>query len=318
MENGKIAKTTALIDSGATICCINLHFSRRMNWPLEKLQQPMNAQNTDGANNVGGMICYQIKLHLRINGKNSTQYFFILNLGKKNNIILGCPWLMKNNPHINWTTRKVHLVGTHVPQHDQPEIIEQRYLLWYLRVVKQDESEYTTWIYAQQQNAATLWQVLEENHPHIWKLTLSMALAQATEKVEQKLPPQYAKYAKVFNEPGDGELLCGLRNQISSSAHSSVVQGHVEFQGLLDGWQWAKAHRSWAPTVIKRGSSVLRSPWVTKGGLLPEGQLWVQRVSNEAPVKQLSRKGCYSLEGQSHSCRIVMETRDKRELKRRD
>ena len=51
----------------------------------------MNAQNTDGTNNVGGMIHYQIKLHLRINGKNSTQYFFVLNLGKKNNIILECP-----------------------------------------------------------------------------------------------------------------------------------------------------------------------------------------------------------------------------------
>ena len=27
-------------------------------------------------------------------------------------------------------------------------------------------------------------------------------------------------------------LLCSLRNQISSSAHSSVVRGHVEFQTL--------------------------------------------------------------------------------------
>ena len=33
-----------------------------------------------------------------------------------------------------------------------------------------------------------------------------MALAQAAEKVELKLPPQYAKYAKVFDEPGEGEL----------------------------------------------------------------------------------------------------------------
>ena len=33
-----------------------------------------------------------------------------------------------------------------------------------------------------------------------------MALAQAAEKVEQKLPLQYAKYAKVFNEPKEGEL----------------------------------------------------------------------------------------------------------------
>ena len=27
MENRKITKTTALINSGATICCINLHFT---------------------------------------------------------------------------------------------------------------------------------------------------------------------------------------------------------------------------------------------------------------------------------------------------
>ena len=33
-----------------------------------------------------------------------------------------------------------------------------------------------------------------------------MALAQATKKVEQKLPPQYTQYAKVFNKPGEGEL----------------------------------------------------------------------------------------------------------------
>ena len=35
---------------------------------------------------------------------------------------------------------------------------------------------------------------------------LSTALAQAAEKVEQKLPPQYAKYAKVFEEPKDRKL----------------------------------------------------------------------------------------------------------------
>ena len=144
------------------------------------------------------MICYQIKLHLRINGKNMTQHFFMLNLGKKNNIILGYPWLTRNNPHINWTTGEVHLVGTPIPRHDEPKILEQRYLLQYLGAVEQNESEYATQIYAQQQNAATLCQVLGDDNPHIRKLTLSMALAQATEKVEQKLPPQYAKYAKVF------------------------------------------------------------------------------------------------------------------------
>ena len=159
-ENRKITETTALIDSGATICCIDLHFTRRMNWPLEKLWRPMYTQNADGTNNKGGMIHYQIKLHLRIDGKNSTQHFFMLNLGKNNNIILGYPWLTRNTPCINWTTGEVHLMGTPIPQHNEPEVIEQQYLQWYLGVVKWDESEYAAWIYTQQRNTATLWRAL--------------------------------------------------------------------------------------------------------------------------------------------------------------
>ena len=103
-EDGKITETTALIDSGETICCINLHFTKRMKWPLEKLQWPMYAQNTNGTSNMGGMICYQVKLHLRINRRNLTQYFFMLNLGRKNNIILG--YCQVRNLHLNSACRR--------------------------------------------------------------------------------------------------------------------------------------------------------------------------------------------------------------------
>ena len=102
------------------------------------------------------MICYQIKLHLRIDERNLIQDFFVLNLRKKNNVILGYPWLMKNNPQIDWTTGEVHMLGTPVPRHDHPEIIEQWYLLWYLGAVEHDKSEYTVQIYAQQRNTTIL------------------------------------------------------------------------------------------------------------------------------------------------------------------
>ena len=62
MENGTIAKTTALIDSGETICCIDHDMVRRMKWPLEKLHRPMYTQNADGTNNSRGMIQHQVKL----------------------------------------------------------------------------------------------------------------------------------------------------------------------------------------------------------------------------------------------------------------
>ena len=56
MENRKITETTALIGSGTTICCIDLHFARRMKWPLIQLGKPIHAQNVDGTYNKGGMI----------------------------------------------------------------------------------------------------------------------------------------------------------------------------------------------------------------------------------------------------------------------
>ena len=113
---------------------------------------------------------------------------------------------MNNNLWIDWGTREVHMIGTPIPFHDKPEVVEQWYLLWYLSAMEKDESELAARIYAQQRNAATLWWVLGENHPHIQQLMLSTTLAQAVEKVEQKLPPQHAKYTTVFNEPHDGRL----------------------------------------------------------------------------------------------------------------
>ena len=37
MEGGDKTETTALVDSGAMICCIGINFARRMKWLLEKL-----------------------------------------------------------------------------------------------------------------------------------------------------------------------------------------------------------------------------------------------------------------------------------------
>ena len=167
MENGKIAETTALVDSGATICCIDLHFVRRMKWPLQKLRKPIQARNADGTSNKGGMIQYQVDLNLRIEGRNSLQCFFIMDLGNKNTVILGHPWLTRTNPLINWTARIVRMRGTPIPRHDDPKILEQRYLLRYLHAIEKDNSELAARVYAQQRNMATLHRVLGKDHPHI-------------------------------------------------------------------------------------------------------------------------------------------------------
>ena len=152
------------------------------------------------------MIRYQIDLYLRIEERNSLQRFFVIDLGNKNTVIPGHSWLTRTNPLINWAAGTVKIRGTPVPRHDDPRILEQRYLLRYLHAIEKDHSKLTARIYAQQRNAATLCRILGKDHPHIQKLTLSTALAQAAKRIEQKLPPQYAKYIEVFDEPKGGEL----------------------------------------------------------------------------------------------------------------
>ena len=49
---------------------------------------------------------------------------------------------MKNNMRTHWTTREVHMIGTPIPRHDEPEMIEQQYLLQYLGAIEWDESKY--------------------------------------------------------------------------------------------------------------------------------------------------------------------------------
>ena len=75
------------------------------------------------------MIQYQVDLNLRIENRDSLQCFFVMDLGNKNTVILGHPWLTKTNPLIDWTAGTVRMRGTPVPRHDDPKILEQRYLL---------------------------------------------------------------------------------------------------------------------------------------------------------------------------------------------
>ena len=69
-----------------------------------------------------------VTLSLWIKGRNLTQTFYVINLGGQDNIILRYPWLTKNNPRINWEKGEVEMPGTPVPRHDNPEVMEQRYV----------------------------------------------------------------------------------------------------------------------------------------------------------------------------------------------
>ena len=166
-KNRRILETGMLIDSGATICAIDLHLVQRMKWPMERLQVLLYTRNIDRMTNSGGLIQHQVTLHLQIDRRNMVQKFFILNLGKMDNIILGYPWLAKHNPRIDWMAGEIRMLGTPIPCHIEPEVVKQWYLLHFIKAVEEDRYELALWIYAQQRNQATLQQVLGERHLYI-------------------------------------------------------------------------------------------------------------------------------------------------------
>ena len=88
----------------------------------------------------------------------------MLSLGGRDNIILGYPWLTRHNPWINWEKGEVHMIGTPIPRHNEPEVVEQRYLLRYLRACQQHNLRLATAICQQQKKRAVLQQVLGDDH----------------------------------------------------------------------------------------------------------------------------------------------------------
>ena len=56
---------------------------------------------------------------------------------------------------IDWGMGEVHMIGTPVPRHDEPEVIEQRYLIQYLGACQQTNLRYAA-IQQQQKRAAVM------------------------------------------------------------------------------------------------------------------------------------------------------------------
>ena len=94
--------TKALINSGASINCLNWGFIKRNRLPYHHLPQPIHAKNVDGSDNESGIIKHITTTFVCIKGIIHRVLFHIINCGNKN-IILGTPWLEKVNTTINWT-----------------------------------------------------------------------------------------------------------------------------------------------------------------------------------------------------------------------
>ena len=101
--------TTAIIDSGAQINCIDWAFVQKHQISTRPLKNPFSIQNTDQTSNI---ICqYEAVIYTQLGDTTQKIHFYVTNVGKEN-AISGHPWLEVVNPIINWNKGTVTIPPT--------------------------------------------------------------------------------------------------------------------------------------------------------------------------------------------------------------
>ena len=96
-------ETLGLIDSGAGGEFIDQNYAKKSGYQIKKLDKLLQALNVDRTRNKQGTITSFVELTVKINGRQMDLWLLVTGLGKQK-IILGFPWLHKQNPDINWKT----------------------------------------------------------------------------------------------------------------------------------------------------------------------------------------------------------------------
>src|SRR5258708_33177378 len=90
-------ETTALIDSGAEGMFVDVSIAQK--WRKTSLVKPVKVWNVDGTANTNGEIKEKCLITIDCQGKEMTDWFYVMTLGDQN-FILGLLWLEKYNPVI--------------------------------------------------------------------------------------------------------------------------------------------------------------------------------------------------------------------------
>ena len=97
----KTIETKALVDSSTEGTFIDQNFTRTKGFHLQKLEHPITVYKVDGTLNKRGTITHFVETNVKIGGRTREIRFLVLGLGCQK-IILGFPWLEKENPVIDW------------------------------------------------------------------------------------------------------------------------------------------------------------------------------------------------------------------------
>ena len=88
--SSKRAKTSALLDMGATENFMSLSYAQRMQLPTVTLETPRKVFNVDGSENKARTITHYTDLSVQTGQRRTLLRFFLTNIGGQD-IILGYP-----------------------------------------------------------------------------------------------------------------------------------------------------------------------------------------------------------------------------------
>jgi hypothetical protein len=134
----EIVDIPALIDSGAGGTFIDQNYAKKAGFQIQKLKEPLTARNVDNTPNKLGKITSFVEANVTVNGRTRRLQLLLAGLGKQK-VILGFPWLNKENPDINWKTGEFswrptkRILRFRIKKKDQGKpapLLEAKFLTW--------------------------------------------------------------------------------------------------------------------------------------------------------------------------------------------
>ena len=80
---------------------MNLNYTKYLQLPIERLEEPRNLFNVDGSTNKSRALQYYTDLQVQTGTQRTNLRFFLTDLGE-NKAILGYPWFAATQPRIDW------------------------------------------------------------------------------------------------------------------------------------------------------------------------------------------------------------------------
>jgi len=176
-----------MIDCGAEGNFIDQTYTAIMGIKKTALARPIKVQNIDGTLNQAGTITHYVNITLEIGERKRNEWLYITKLGKQK-VILGTPWLKKENPDINWQLSMINWRNEVHPRPPSKEREEGEFT---------DPPEHLEELAIQHGNFEELWINTKLSHSQ----TIAHGLEQKKDIPIQELVLElYHKWLDIFNE----------------------------------------------------------------------------------------------------------------------